>query len=77
MRTSRKTDFRNLEITLVSMTYHSQPPKCPPLSPHVLLIRNNIFVGKWMGLKPGGFKVGFYGILGHYIHVHCKLVLIQ
>ena len=30
-------------------------------------IRNNIFVGKWMGLYPGGlkteggFKVGFYG----------------
>ena len=31
-------------------------------------IPNNIFVGKWLGLypggslKPGGFKVGFYGI---------------
>ena len=30
-------------------------------------IRNNIFVGKWMGLYPGGLKpggdlkVGFYG----------------
>ena len=25
-------------------------------------IRNNIFVGKWMGLYPGGLKVGFYGM---------------
>ena len=36
-------------------------------------IWNNIFIGKWMGLYPGGlktggggFKVGFYGI---YLHV--------
>ena len=30
-------------------------------------MRNNIFVGKWLGFYPGGglqggFKVGFYGI---------------
>ena len=37
MRTSRKTDFRKLKITLVTMTYHSQRPQCPSLSPHVLL----------------------------------------
>ena len=34
---SRKTDFRKLKITLVSMTYHNQRPQCPSLSPHVLL----------------------------------------
>ena len=38
MRTSRKTDFRKLKITLVTMTYHSQRPRCPSLSPHVLLV---------------------------------------
>ena len=38
MRTSRKTDFRKLKITLVSMTYYNQRPQCPSLSPHVLLI---------------------------------------
>ena len=39
MRTSRKTDFRKLKITLlVTMTYHSQRPQCPSLSPHVLLV---------------------------------------
>ena len=38
------------------------------LIPGWAYIRNNIFVGKWMGLYPGvlktggGFKVGFYGI---------------
>ena len=36
MRTSRKTDFRKLKITLVSMTYPGQRPQCPSLSPHVL-----------------------------------------
>ena len=38
MWTSRKTDFRKLKITLVTMTYHTQRPECPCLSPHVLLI---------------------------------------
>ena len=39
MWTSRKTvGFRKLKITLVSMTYHSQRPQCPSLSPHVLLL---------------------------------------
>ena len=38
MRTSWKTDFRKLKITLATMTYHSQRPRCPSLSPHVLLI---------------------------------------
>ena len=37
MQTSRKTDFRKLKITLVTMTYHSQHPHCPSLFPHVLL----------------------------------------
>ena len=37
MWTSRKTDFRKLKINLVTMTYHSQRPQCPSLSPHVLL----------------------------------------
>ena len=32
VRTSRKTDFRKLKITLVTMTYHSQRPQCPSLS---------------------------------------------
>ena len=41
MRTSRKTDFRKLKITLVTMTYHNQRPQCPSLSPHVLLMRLN------------------------------------
>ena len=31
MRTSRKTDFQKLKITLVTMTYHSQRPQCPSL----------------------------------------------
>ena len=31
-------DFRKLKITLVSMTYPGQRPRCPSLSPHVLLI---------------------------------------
>ena len=39
MRTSRKTDFRKLKITLVTMTYHSQRPQCPSLAPHVLLFQ--------------------------------------
>ena len=39
MRTSRKTDFRKLKISLVTMTYHSQRPQCPSLSPHVLVIK--------------------------------------
>ena len=26
-------------------------------------IQDNIFVRKWMGLHPEGFKVGFYGKL--------------
>ena len=39
MRTSRKTDFRRLKITLVIMTYHSQRPQCPSLFSHVLLNR--------------------------------------
>ena len=38
MRMSRKTDFRKLKIILVTMTYHSQRPQCPSLSPHVLLL---------------------------------------
>ena len=38
MRTSRKTEFRKLKITLVTMTYHSQRPQCPSVSPHVLLV---------------------------------------
>ena len=37
MRTSREADFRKLKITLVTMTYHSQHPQRPSLSPHVLL----------------------------------------
>ena len=37
MRTSRKTDFRKLKITLVTMTCDSQRPQCFSLSPHVLL----------------------------------------
>ena len=41
MRTSRKTDFWKLKITLVTMTYHSQRPQCPSLSPHVLLFCNS------------------------------------
>ena len=41
--TSRKTDFRKLKITLVTMTYHSQRLQCPSLSPHVLLARFNLF----------------------------------
>ena len=36
-RTSRKTDFRKLKITLATMTYHRQHPQWPSLSPHVLL----------------------------------------
>ena len=38
MRTSRKTDFRKLKITLVTMTYHSQHPQFLSLSPHVFLV---------------------------------------
>ena len=41
MRTSRKTDFRKLKITLVTLTYHSQRPQCPSLSPHILLTACN------------------------------------
>ena len=37
--TSRKTDFRKLKKTLVTMAYHSQHPQCPSLLPHVLLLR--------------------------------------
>ena len=38
-------------------------------------IQNKIFVGKWMGLYPGGgLKVGFYGIdiikLINYVIIH-------
>ena len=43
MRTSRKTDFRKLKIALVTMTYHSQRPQCPSLSPHVLLVLFEMF----------------------------------
>ena len=42
MRTSRKTDFRKLKITLATMTYHSQRPQCPSLFPHVLLVLSYI-----------------------------------
>ena len=39
MQTSRKTDFRNLKLTLlVAMTYNSQRPQRPSLSLHVLLV---------------------------------------
>ena len=38
MRTSRKTDFRKLKITLVTMTYHSQRPQCPPPSPQNFIV---------------------------------------
>ena len=38
MRTSLETDSWKLKITLVTMTYHSQHPQCPSLSPHVLLL---------------------------------------
>ena len=41
MRTSRKTDFRRLKISLVTVTYHSQGPQCPSLSPHVPLFFNH------------------------------------
>ena len=41
MRTSRETDFRKLKITSVTMTYHSQHPQRPSLSPHVLLDIDN------------------------------------
>ena len=37
MRTSWKTDFRKLKITLVATTYPCQRPQCPSLSPYVLL----------------------------------------
>ena len=33
VRTSRKTDFRKLKITLVASTYPGQRPQCPSLSP--------------------------------------------
>ena len=39
IRHLRKTDFRKLKITLVTMTYHRQRPQCPSLSPHVLLLQ--------------------------------------
>ena len=45
MRTSRKTDFGKLKINLVSMTYHSQRPQCPSLSPHVLLVKDMALIG--------------------------------
>ena len=48
MLTSRKTDFRKLKITLVTMTYHSQRPQCPSLSPHVLLLE--LMFGGWVGV---------------------------
>ena len=51
MRTSRKTDFRKLKITLVSMTYHSQRPQCPSLSPQVLLVE---IIGKFEELNSIG-----------------------
>ena len=35
VRTSQKTDFRKLKITLMFMTYQSQRPQCPSLSAHV------------------------------------------
>ena len=45
-------------------------------------IQNKIFVGKWMGLYPGGgggLKVGFYGIdiikLINYVIIHTHTVL--
>ena len=44
-------------------------------------IRNNIFIGKWMGLYLGGslklgdFKVGFYGTRIHnYIHNYVQVM---
>ena len=40
MRTSGEIDFRfrlNLKLTLVELTYPSQRPQCPSLSPHFLL----------------------------------------
>ena len=39
MRTSRKTDFRKLKITLVALPYPGQYPQCPSLFPHVLLLK--------------------------------------
>ena len=45
MRTSRKTHFRlwaNLQITLVTLTYHKAMTGSVPLSPHVLLVKVNI-----------------------------------
>ena len=43
-------------------------------------IRNNIFFVKWMGLylgglKPGSFKVGFYGIESQGPHSHILMML--
>ena len=53
MRTSRKTYFRKLKITLVGLRYPGQRPQCPSLSPHVLLLLLNRIgeqdVGKILG----------------------------
>ena len=51
MRTSRKTDFRKLKITLVASTYPGQRPQCPSLSPHVLLSKTDIFKKYLRSLK--------------------------
>ena len=58
MRTSRKTDFRKLKITLVSITYHNQHPQCPSLSPHVLLVLPTSAVLADTGTAYSYFKRG-------------------
>ena len=44
MRTSEKTDFRKLRITLVGSIYPGQRPECPSLSPHFLLVDRQLGV---------------------------------
>ena len=58
MRTSRKADFRKLKITLVTMTYHSQCPQCPSLSPHVLLKQIHLSSSKNVKMVAGVTQSG-------------------
>ena len=52
MRTSRKTDFRKLKITVVTMTYHSQRPQCPSSSvPSCSLALIDIFVSRSLTVR--------------------------
>ena len=72
--------FRNDEINVSEKRIKANMPLHFELGGLVsgwAYIRNSVFVGKWMGLYPGGlkrgggFKVGFYGTMTkEYLSTH-------